>query len=292
MGFVLLRGRYHVQGFQPDGDSLRFAAEPVSDWARLPGRPPRLNSRGMAQLRLEGIDALETHYAAGGVLGTVHQPLPPADAARDRLLALLGITGVVLASNGLTVATAADDVPGFILSREVEIYGRPVAFAFAGEPPAGDPDDFFLDTECMRASANVGLLEAGLAYPIYYTKLFHDLRGEMTRVATEARMAGRGVWAGDRTGGCLIDSLAAITDEHPLLPKLFRRLTSYFAANGGSLDLAGFKDWLAADSERVRILSLGHETGLDNVIEVDGQTVRLAADPTDLVFIPRQFVPA
>ena len=37
MGFVSIRGTYHVTGFQPDGDSLRFQARDRSDWNRLPG---------------------------------------------------------------------------------------------------------------------------------------------------------------------------------------------------------------------------------------------------------------
>jgi endonuclease YncB( thermonuclease family) len=291
MGFVLIQGTYHVTGFQPDGDSLRFQALDRSDWARLPGRA-RLNGRGQAQLRLEGIDALETHFAAGGTIGVTHQPSGLAGAARDRLLGILGITGVVLAPDGSTITAAADGTPGFILSREVELHGRPVAFAFAGEPPGGDPDDIFLDTDLLRSSANHQLMAAGLTYPIYYSKLFHDLRDALTAALQDARAAGRGLWPADRTDGCHIDALAAITEDHPILPKLFRRLTSYFAASGGQLDLDGFTTWLKGDDERVRILSLGHETGFDDVVETRGQTVRLKFDPTDLVFIPRQFVPA
>ncbi len=291
MGFVSIRGTYHVTGFQPDGDSLRFQARDRSDWNRLPGRA-RLNGKGQAQLRLEGIDALETHFAAGGAIGVTHQPPALAGAARDRLLELLGITGVVLAPNGSTIAAAADGTPGFILSREVELHGRPVAFAFAGEPPDGNSADIFLDEALLRQSVNFQLMEAGLTYPIYYTKLFHDLRDALTAAVAEARAAGRGVWPEDRTGGCRIGELAAITERHPILPKLFRRLTSFFAANGGAVELDGFTTWLEGGDERVRILSLGHETGVDDVIEINGQTVRLKFDSTDLVFIPRQFVPA
>lgn len=292
MPFVLIRGTYHVKGFQPDGDSLRFLPDDLADWDLLPGRPPRLNARGMAQLRLEGIDALETHFAAGGPLGTVHQPRALADAARDRLLGLLGIDGVVLAANGLTVAEANDAKPGWILTREVEMNGRPVAFAFPGAPPAGlDGDEAFLDPDLLRAGVNHRLLAEGLAYPIYYTTLFHDLREAMTLAVAEARAAGRGVWADDATMGVELASLATITDERPILPKLFRRLASYIAQNGGEIDLTGFRAWLAADRERVIVLGTGQTTGFDDVVAAEGRTVGLLHDPARLVFVPRQAVP-
>lgn len=295
MPFVLIEGTYHVQGFQPDGDSVRFRPlDPEADWARIPGRRPRLNSRGMAQLRLEGIDALETHFAAGGALGTVHQPTALADAARDRLLELLGVTGVVLAPNGRTIVAAADGTPGYILTREVEMNGRPVSFAYAGAPPAvPDPSDVFLDAAMLAGSANRALLAEGLAYPIYYTTLFDDLREDLTAAVAAARAAGLGVWPDDRTGGLAITDLADMTDRHPILPKLFRRLTSYFAANGGLPDVTGFVQSLAAENERVIVIGSGRTTGFDNVVTVDdgSNTVALTVDPTSLVFVPRQFVP-
>ncbi|MDA0807917.1 MAG: hypothetical protein O2983_02225 [Planctomycetota bacterium] len=52
-----------------------------------------VDSKLRAQLRLEAIDALETHYRAGGK--TWHQPKELANAATDRLLELVGIKNVV-----------------------------------------------------------------------------------------------------------------------------------------------------------------------------------------------------
>ncbi len=63
MPFVLISGIYHSQGFSPDGDSVRFRAADPAGWEHLnraPGNTTRvkLNALGMAQLRLEAIDAL------------------------------------------------------------------------------------------------------------------------------------------------------------------------------------------------------------------------------------------
>jgi hypothetical protein len=290
MPFVLIRGTYHVQGFAPDGDSVRFRAHDPAAWRRLPGgRRPRLNGRGMAQLRLEAIDALETHFAAGGRLGIVHQPLDLAVAARDRLLAMLGIDGVALTADGAAVAAAGDGTPGFVLSRAVDVNHRPIAFAFAGEPPALlDEDAVMLDVPLLQGSVNHRLVAEGLVFPTYYTGLFHDLRDAFTTAAEAARAQGLGLWPRDRTEqGAVVTGLASITDEQVLLPKLFRRLASYLAANGGLADLAGFRSWLAAADERVFRLDRGQETGFDDLVAVTGDTVRLLLPPSGIVFVPK-----
>jgi endonuclease YncB( thermonuclease family) len=284
--FVLLEGTFHVIGQSPDGDSVKFRPRDPARWGRVPGRPVRANRSGQAQLRLEGIDALETHYQAG-VLGTVRQPAALGDAARDELLRLLGITGVVLSADGRMITGASDGTEGFVLSRGTDTYGRPVSFAFAGATPGGDHDDLFVDAALVARSVNRALLAAGLAYPTYYRSLFSDLREELSGAVAQARGAGLGLWPADRTTlGCTVDSLATITDEQPLLPKLFRRLATYIAANGGDAGLDGFLPWLAAADERVSVLGQGHETGFDDLVEVAGQTVRLLEDPLRLIFDP------
>ncbi|MFM7448027.1 MAG: hypothetical protein ACKO24_05475 [Leptolyngbyaceae cyanobacterium] len=70
-----------------------------------------------------------------------------------------------------------------------------------------------------------------------------------------------------------------------ILPKLFRRLLDYLAINGGSVSLAGFKDYLESRDDRLIILPDGHVTGFDYVVEVNNQTVKLTQPPERLVFI-------
>jgi endonuclease YncB( thermonuclease family) len=286
MPFVLIEGTFHVVGQSPDGDSVKFRPRDPDRWRRVPGRPVRANGAGQAQLRLEGIDALETHYQAG-VLGTVRQPKALGDAARDELLRLVGVTDVELSADGRVITGAADGTPGFVVTRGTDPYGRPVSFAFAGTPPGGDHDDLFVDRAMVAGSVNRALLAAGLAYPTYYRTLFSDLREELSDAVAAARGAGLGLWPGDRTTlGCTVDRLEAITEEQPLLPKLFRRLVAFAAANGGDPDLSGFLAWLEAAGERVTVLGQGHETGFDDLVEVEGQTVRLREDPLRVIFDP------
>ena len=287
MPFVVIRGTYHVKNYEPDGDSIRFQPDNPDDWARIRGRRrPRVNARDQAQLRIEAIDALETHFSAGGIVRTVHQPLALADGARDRLLALLKITDVRLARDRSHITAASDGTEGYILTRDTDPYGRPIAFVFAGDPPLGDPSDFFLTPDLLQESVNYQLAAEGLVYPTYYTGLFTELRAEITTAVDAAREAGLGVWADDATRGAIINSLEDLTANLAILPKLFRRLTNYVAANGGDVDLSGFKVWLAARHDRVFVLGEGHETGLDNLIDVAGQKVSLTRDPNDLVFVP------
>ena len=94
------------------------------------------------------------------------------------------------------------------------------------------------------------------------------------------------MWAADATTtGATINALADLTDQLVILPKLFRRLAEYFALSAGSVSLDGFAGFLASHDDRLYVISDAHATGFDNVITVDGQTVRLGKDITDLIFV-------
>ena len=79
MPMLCLAGAFHVTGTEPDGDSLRFRPDDPAQWDAVPG-PVRRNASGAAQLRLDGIDALETHYTPVGaaLLWTLQQGLGEA----------------------------------------------------------------------------------------------------------------------------------------------------------------------------------------------------------------------
>ncbi len=81
--------------------------------------------------------------------------------------------------------------------------------------------------------------------------------------------------------GATVSGLASVTDDQ-MLPKLFRRLASCFAADGRTVDFAGFKPWLAAADERVFDPTRGQESGFDDLAEIEGGTVRLPMPATGL----------
>ena len=117
------------------GDSVWFKPNDESHFSELDGRAVEYNKGGFAQLRLEGIDALELHYQDGLQLEA------PAVAARDRLLQLIGFD-----LDSITYAPASDPekpdtsirtaephpIDGYIYTRSTDPYGRPIAFAYAG----------------------------------------------------------------------------------------------------------------------------------------------------------------
>ena len=286
MPMTLIKGEYRVVGAAPDGDSIRFYPDAADAWERA-GLNVRPNAAGGAQLRLEGIDALETHYTpAVGDLRNLHQPHDLGRAAAAELLRLLGFEEVVRRDDEVVTSATPATRPGHIYTRFADKYGRAVAFAYAGTSDQPDLAAVFLDAAALAGSVNQQLLASGLEYPTYYSKLFVDLRAALNGAVEEARAAGRGVWPDDVTmKGVTVDSLATLTDVAVVLPKLFRRLVDYLSINNGDVSLDGLPAYLASRDDRLVVVSTGQITGFDNVLVVDGQTVRTTRPPEDLVFI-------
>jgi hypothetical protein len=76
-----------------------------------------------------------------------------------------------------------------------------------------------------------------------------------------------------------------ITGEHPIFPKLFRRLTEHLQSGGNLID---FRQFLEKKKDGVLILpQANHTDALDYVVEVKGKRVRLTVPPENLVFDPQ-----
>jgi endonuclease YncB( thermonuclease family) len=298
MPFIPIQGTFHLvgrtqagnpTGFEPDGDSIQFKPTNPQLLNQLdqPGRPVRLTLIGSTQLRLEGIDALELHF------DSTHQPRPLADEARDFLTGKLGLNPVPYRPPGniqVKPPVVKDATPGFILSRALEINGRPIAFAFTSTPPEPDGAEVFLRASLLRRSLNYRSLAAGQAYPLFYDTLFADLRAVFTQAAATARQAGAGVWPQDNSqAGVQVTGQAELEQQGVVFPKLFRRLSEFLAQQqpGG---LAGFLPWLAASEEQVLDLPSGNFTHFDNVVAVEGDQVRLLRRPEELVFVSAKTV--
>ncbi len=277
MPFILIKGTFHVVGFSPDGDSIRFKAKLASHWNLLPRAVDRSGMK--AQLRLEGIDALETHYRSEDL----HQPKAFAEEARDELLSRLGITNVVWGEKKVT--SADDETDGYILTRDTDGKGRPVCFVFAGDTPKPDgKTDAHLTPKWLKDSVNYKLAAAGLVYPMYYETLYYDLRNTLTAAVASARATPNTVWAVDKSPAVKVTSLGVLQTKHPVFPKLFRRLAEYLS--DVNTTVSGFKAWLAQKNEKVFVLSRGQPTHFDTVVEQTGKTVKLTVLPEDLVFEP------
>ena len=214
MPFTLIAGTFHVvgrtkagrpSGFEPDGDSVQFRPTTSALLAHLKrlDQPVRLTSIGSTQLRFEGIDALELHFSAGKG-GVRHQPRPLADQARDFLTKELRLDPVTYQPpSDLRVEPPArnDGAKGFILSRALDVHGRPVSFVFSGRPPAKDGTEVRVNATLLRRSANYLSLQAGNAYPLFYDTLFADLRNVFAAAAVRARDRKLGLWSQDGSPG-------------------------------------------------------------------------------------------
>jgi endonuclease YncB( thermonuclease family) len=274
----LIKGHFVPKAGRPDGDSVRFRAEDLQNWNSLEGRPPEIGTgattAGTAQLRFEGIDAIEK--AAIEPLAT------DAKASMFRLIGHHDADGNVV----------ADEPSGCVLARMTDDKsGRPIAFVFAETPAAlrNKPDgasDIFLGAALLRESVNYRQMQAGYAYPLYYNTLFAALRREFDKALTKAKDARRGYWSrqagkSDATlSGVRVAAKADLETIAPVWPKLWRRLEEFFRAEGASL--SGFKAFLEAKNERLDVLSEMEERGLQDVVEVKAGKVRLTEPPENL----------
>lgn len=298
MPFILIKGTFHIVGKQPDGDSVRFKAANKNNWKKLTtesGKPVTKDITATTdqtvQLRIESIDALETHYKGN------HQSLAQSTVATKYLLGLLGFKNVTFGPSGIIVTSAAKDgVEGYILTRYIDnpLYSRPVSFVFTGKTSMADgKDDVFLDKDLLRKSVNYKMMQAGFVYPVFYNTLFYDLRNEFISALKSAKNKKKNIWhptTGDSTNkGFKAVKLVDLEDKEIVFPKLFRRLADFHNAKslGYAKTLKNFKEkYLPPKGDILEIMSINHTTdALDFVIDVvSANKLRLKYLPEDLKF--------
>jgi hypothetical protein len=293
--YVLIAGKFQIRhagsGAQPrpDGDTVKFVVDDravVEALPRFDRAAPRISAGNAVNLRLEVIDALETHFPTSGGPET-HQPPALAYAARDALLADLGFRDLVFDAHGVATAARAFEVAGHVLANGIEGNGRVVAFAFAGKAKKASGTKVWLDAALAARSANWALLDAGLAYATLYETLPHELILAARKSAQAARKRGVGVYGEEEVG---VARSAAIKDLAQLqslvmLPKLFRRLAQYFVETEGKL--ADFDAWVRAEAQRDdRLLLPSGEIGnLHDLYRIANKRLGLRHAPEDVVVL-------
>jgi endonuclease YncB( thermonuclease family) len=296
--YVVLTGKFQIrneaggQQPRPDGDTIKFVVDDqdlVRNLPRFEGVAPKINRSGGINLRLEVIDALETHYPTDKGRGReVHQQLDLAFAARDKLLELLGFADVEFNPDSTVKSAEAFSVAGFILANGIEGNGRVVGFAYAGDsPPKPNGQRIRLDAPLMEDSANIKLLEQGLAYATLYKTLPFELilhSREITRVARESEL---GVFGAEDVGvskSAKIEDISAL-QKLVLMPKLFRRLADFLVITGDSL--LEFDRWVREDERRddPLILPSGEVGNLHDLYAIDGERLKLNFNPEDIQVI-------
>jgi uncharacterized protein (DUF952 family) len=178
---------------------------------------------------------------------------------------------------------------GYIVSRQLEKRGRPVAFVFAGAAPESDGTEIFLDVARLKRSVNWGLIASGMVYPMFYETLFFDLRDALRAEVKARRAAGAGLWSADATqAGVNWTGKPALATMPPIFPKLWRRLESYtnhseYRDHSASLDQ--FDEFLRFENDdRLTKIANAQRTGFDNVLAIEGNRIRMTELPEDIVF--------
>ena len=223
--YKVIKGVYRVKNYSPDGDSIRFEADEASHWDFFEWRSERKRVSRRKQLRIEAVDALETHYQG------YSQPGAFAVAALERLLGLLGIRNVEFSLSVTRIIKADDQTPGFIVSAGLDAFDRPICFAFpdvTALTALTDGDDIEVDHIPLDKSINYRLTRDGLVYPTFYSGMEDTIINKFRRAIKRARRDSRGVWAVDRTNDFTLWNTRTVQEDIVIMPKLFRRLVAFF----------------------------------------------------------------
>lgn len=281
-GFRVIKGRFHVVGFKPDGDSVRFCAGNKALFQGLYREYKSNSPSGDFQLRLEGIDAPETHY------GVECQPY--GALARDRLLDLLGFTQIERVDEKI-VRCEPESVPGVILTKGFDPHGRPISYALLGEPP-GLPDggEFIVGVDLLAQTINAQMVRSGFAYPLLYTSTPAAHRSWLQAQAHAAREHQLGVWAADCSREFMLLDRTSICDTRGTLifPKFFRRSIDYLRHIGSGQFHGDFAAWLSATpNENDTVVINRLEVPLSQLFQQRNSRISCQADLLDMVFVEK-----
>ncbi|MBI4761475.1 MAG: thermonuclease family protein [Chloroflexota bacterium] len=276
--YKVIAGTFHVKGFQPDGDSIRFQANKPEHWDFFKWSSEAEKSAKKKQLRIEAIDALETHYEGW------HQPRPFALAALESLLELLNITEVVYSLSVTQIVDANDGKAGYIASATTDRYGRPVSYVFPKS--AKLTDGAVLDSADLPVEKSVNFLLAreGLAYPTFYTTTDRTFAEKIRAVVARARKTKRGIWSIDRTSDFTMWDVRTIQEDILLLPKLFRRLVGFFDQYAEFDKLPAY---MAKQRDNLVLWDGTKKKSFADLMEFKGRRILMKTPVEDILFAPK-----
>lgn len=277
--YKVIAGTFHVKGFQPDGDSIRFQANKPEHWDFFKWGSEAEKNTKKKQLRVEAIDALETHYEG------YHQPRTFALAALESLLEMLDIHSVTY-SLGLTkIVDAEDGKAGYIASATTDRFGRPVSYVFPKSAKLPDGDVMDSGSLPLEKSVNFLLAREGLVYPTFYTTTDRTLAEKIRAVVKRARSTRRGIWSIDRTPDFQLWDIRTLQEDILVFPKLFRRLVSFFENYG---DFGKLGEYLAKQRDNLILWDGTKKKSLADLMTVtSGRRLRMKTPIEDILFSPK-----
>ncbi len=261
--FRAFRGAVYAVGLKPDGDTISFRPHDPAALALLPDPSGKTGAveldadrNGAASVRLQGIDALETHYqpqvgdnkpagavAPAGVTkpsaGNHHQRLALSRLAAESLLGMLGIEVTsddwhswghlrrVTVAGRVVADKFQEGVEAVVVSDSVDLNGRVLGWVFPASAPFADGEvvDPATLVAQVKGSLNGRMLALGHAYPYYFMTLSSALRAKLNTCTSTAQRYRRGVWAEDASrSGLTLRTVTELNDQAVLMPYLFRKL--------------------------------------------------------------------
>jgi endonuclease YncB( thermonuclease family) len=235
--YRFITGKYVVIGFEPDGDSVHFLPDDPSAFNLITNAHRiKPTKDGSFQLRLELIDAPETHY------GGSKQAL--GDVARDKLMAALGFTNITLSKEKVTGCTP-QTVPAAILTKGADVHGRPISYLVGPDSKfKADVWNEVTATE-LKKSLNFSMVESGAAYYTGYSSTPVEHRQAFAMAAHAASVAGKGVWSLNASSNFKLADLDSVNENGQLiLPKLFRRCVDFLRDVKSGAFAGNLADWM------------------------------------------------
>ena len=273
--YKVVAGTFHVKGFQPDGDSIRFQANDPANWDFFEWETEKDKKEKRKQLRVESIDALETHYEG------YHQPRPFALAALESLLEMLGIKDVIYSLSLTQIVSADDGKAGFIASASTDRFGRPVSYVFPKSAKLTDGAVMDSATLPIEDSLNFQLAREGLIYPTFYNTTDRAFAEKIRAVVARARKTKRGIWSIDKTADFTLYDIRTLQEDILVLPKLFRRLVGFFE---GYSEFSQLGDYLAKQKDSLELWDGTKKKSLAELMKISGRRIQLKTPVEDILF--------
>jgi endonuclease YncB( thermonuclease family) len=261
--------------------TVRFAPDAPRLLDRLRGawRLRRSTADGSVALRLDGVELPELAYA-----GELRQPY--AVRAHEELLERCGLHPDLYGEP----PEAGPDVPAAVLADRADPAGRLVAVVVVGDDLPPDGEHVRAAPALVERSVNAAVLRGGTAYADLHEATPAPVRDVLREAARFAREASGGLWRLDRSNEFTLAGLESLTVPlgQVVLPRLFRRCAGLLRDPGArGLTLP---DWLRRDPARDDLVLERHAVAplpLSELVEHDGETVRLTTSPLNLVMVDR-----
>lgn len=276
--YKIIAGTFHVKGYQPDGDSIRFQANNQANWDFFQWATEADKNAKKKQLRVEAIDALETHYDG------FHQPRTFALAALESLLELLGITSVIYSLAVTQIVEADDGKAGFIASADIDRFGRPVSYLFPKKAKLTDGDVVDSATLPIDDSINFQLAREGLVYPTFYTTTDRTIAEKIRAVVARARSTKRGIWSIDRTPDFTVWDIRTLEEDILLVPKIFRRLVGFFENYS---DFGKLQEYMTKQRDNLVLWDGTKKKSLADLMKFSGRRIQMKTPIEDILFSPK-----